>query len=461
MPHPTRTLKTMMLLLVINTLANIVAVSQMQIHGNEICALCDMDGLSIYYPASDSSLFIEQPNGFLKCLKNESNDIRGSYMGGNANGIYGFNLNTSAEFDLNTATSHMLNTEWRIVQIYDVDNDGNNDVIAYSATEGMWWLKNNLQGKYAKTKKLAPPLPGISMPDFLSPISGVIIAAGYDKKYHSKISVVDLRIENKVKKYQPKVPKNNKWSILFGKNNQIDPIFITDTREIITNPNWCVADFRTYQPASDDKFGIADFNNDGYGDVVKFNMNTTQIALGDKEKSLSFGDDLMQADDTTFLQKICAYNTENKYYSIEQAKIIGLDWLSSGNIALMDLNTDGFQDFLWVGEYIIAFQNNTKGGFDRHFVGGPYDPGQVTTVDLNNDQLYDILVDGYEGEYALINHGAGFTPVKIYERGYQNGLIPNDLDGDKDVDILILGEEHILWSENDQGNFKPAVIFQK
>jgi hypothetical protein len=137
---------------------------------------------------------------------------------------------------------------------------------------------------------------------------------------------------------------------------------------------------------------VADFNNDGYGDIIysTFDIGTPGAVTDGRSIIFSTGP-------RTFAPPVS----------------IGEDWGSNYDFIARDLDSDGDIDFF---NLYSVFLNDGTGHFAFSLSGIPVNIYDVNhhAVDLgyfNNDDLLDVAIGGYDGFYIFFNDGTGHFPT--------------------------------------------------
>lgn len=172
----------------------------------------------------------------------------------------------------------------------------------------------------------------------------------------------------------------------------------------------------------------ADYNNDGYLDVIIGGQSSSSKAL-----------------------KLYKNNGNGTF--TEQSTIMPI--VSGGSIKWADYNNDGYLDALINGfgsdlkTFTKVFTNNAGNSFTEYsattFAGSDM---EAQWADFNNDGYTDILIAGYNsGSYSQIskiylnNSGTSFTDLAGFsiEKEERGSLVVGDFDGEGDLDIFTCG----------------------
>ncbi len=189
--------------------------------------------------------------------------------------------------------------------------------------------------------------------------------------------------------------------------NSFDRIFRNDGNGAFTSftPNLgAYSDAGTYW---------ADFNNDGFLDILATNGNSTRLFLGD--------------------------GTGN--FSLDSATVLGAE----GEVTLGDYDSDGWLDIM-LGGYL--YHNNHDGSFTRVFSPDPryYGLRLLTSGDYNNDGYLDFAATPYTDNQAIVvyrNEGNNsFTNINAtIEAVNGSGYLGwGDYNNDGRLDLLDIGQ---------------------
>lgn len=203
----------------------------------------------------------------------------------------------------------------------------------------------------------------------------------------------------------------------------------------------------------------ADFNNDGRPDVLATGLSATEVTTN-RVDLLSFTDVYL--------------NDSGNRLTINSGTV--LPGIHDGQVAVADLNADGFMDVVLAGktdtglEFDVFYGDGSGQRFTRSNTDLP--PVQATTlnvVDFNVDGRPDLVVGGFNLESQPVLHWFRndgndlFTEVLTdVPVRYFNGLVFGDIDGDGDDDVITLGGipspglmrgETALFTNDGAGNF--------
>ena len=113
------------------------------------------------------------------------------------------------------------------------------------------------------------------------------------------------------------------------------------------------------------------------------------------------------------------------------------------SVSISDQNGDGMLDILYAEQYydlkILAWLvNNGDGSFTQEVITTTDFIYKALPVDLDNDRLIDVVGIGENFLYWYRNNGGSYTRQVLESTGtFYNTVTPHDLDGDNDLDILI------------------------
>lgn len=207
-------------------------------------------------------------------------------------------------------------------------------------------------------------------------------------------------------------------------------------------------------------FAAADFNKDGFMDVLDVKHNDVRLYWGAEVEGFLEAENLLDPVDNALLDQLLPWIEGQSMGSLEDLREQALDWLDGGQLRILDFNNDQYPDVLYYGEFFIAFINENGKGFRREIIGGPYDPDEFRTLDVNEDGILEMLIDAYSGQYLIQMVGDHFQEITLSSNGYENGFGVADMDQDGDLDILIFSASGILqWAENIDGQFGSARFF--
>ncbi len=214
----------------------------------------------------------------------------------------------------------------------------------------------------------------------------------------------------------------------------------------------------------DQQLLVANYNEAGSFDVHTLNTFTRNDRLATIDINLDGQQDLVSVQ-TTGLRMAVMYLTDghgslNVYDS--------LDLSSRGDqfeVAVADMNDDGRDDLLLMhggaapfSQHVWVYLHDGQAGFaapSGHAVGGPFDfviVKQLTTADLNQDGLTDVLLSASDGMSYLLTQRAvgGLNPAVTLD--YPNHLadtVAVDVDGNGQADIITV---------HDDSMFQPAAL---
>ncbi len=181
--------------------------------------------------------------------------------------------------------------------------------------------------------------------------------------------------------------------------------------------------------------GIADFNGDGYQDIVTFCGNPREDAG----------------------TPVVFFN-DNGTGSFIKDENTGIKAHRGGTICVGDYNRDGYADILvsgWADDFgndcVRIWKNDGTGKFSEVMVGdkGGTEKGQVIFADLTGDGLLDVFITGTScpnnwelAAYIYKNNGNDtFTKLEAGLPGFQcSGADWCDLNGDGHIDLVYAGE---------------------
>lgn len=185
--------------------------------------------------------------------------------------------------------------------------------------------------------------------------------------------------------------------------------------------------------------GIADFNGDGYQDIVTFCGNPRN----DEGTLVVFFND----------------KGTGKFIKDDQT---GIKAQRGGTVCVGDYNKDGYNDILvsgWADDFgndcVRIWKNDGTGKFSEVIVGNTAgtEKGRVIFADLTGNGLLDVFITGAScpnnwelAAYIYKNNGDDtFTKVEAGLPGFQcSGADWCDLNGDGNIDLVYAGENNDL-----------------
>ena len=179
----------------------------------------------------------------------------------------------------------------------------------------------------------------------------------------------------------------------------------------------------------DDSYGLAagDVNGDGYKDIFVANKGENRLLINNQGKGFIDGT-------SVWLPPHSGFTTSGSFGDIDGDGYLDLVFSDSTSAdSVRVLINDSNKKFIdktaeWLPAYNAAF------------------PQKVFLCDFNNDERPDLLVINslYQQNRLFINDGTKFndeTPSRLPAReGCSNSAALGDVDGDGDIDILILNE---------------------
>jgi hypothetical protein len=243
---------------------------------------------------------------------------------------------------------------------------------------------------------------------------------------------------------------------------------------------------------------IADFNNDGYNDVVYIGVIKPSNMIDGMDKTLEAdGRDWCPNNDcigiyrepALFLGDADGNLTYSSWLLVDNRKVPGLE--GPNQIMIADYNNDGVLDFYFAdtgiggveGQVNSYFLSQSDGSWlessDTHLSHSNFvvfDHG-AATGDIDNDGDMDIVLTEIHtwknktAFWCLMNDGTGFLKKRKCGGAYAFGLELADMDGDGDLDALVGGHEleyskqsipgitGIVWNDG-KGNFSRKTKVQ-
>jgi len=202
------------------------------------------------------------------------------------------------------------------------------------------------------------------------------------------------------------------------------------------------------------------YKNDGSGNFTEDISETFEgVHQGDVEFVDIDGDldfDLVLTGFDNAFERITKLYENDGDGNFTEVPGVPFDAINRGEFAFADVDGDNDMDLLltgWNGDGVIAklYLNDGSGGFTE-VANTPFlEVGSSSVVfeDVDGDTDLDVLISGHDGSNQLSinlyqNDGLGnFTKVTGQPfRAIQNGtLVFDDLDGDNDQDLLIIGND--------------------
>ncbi|MCF6301403.1 MAG: FG-GAP-like repeat-containing protein, partial [Proteobacteria bacterium] len=132
------------------------------------------------------------------------------------------------------------------------------------------------------------------------------------------------------------------------------------------------------------------------------------------------------------------------------------------SVSLVDLSLAGETSFVTrVDDKLLAYQQtDLQWQSDSLSVDFTHKEGQISWVDFNNDQLLDIFLSGQTDQIFIQDENKKFIPVDMQSYGFtatsskQVKLFDADHDGDIDIGMINQGGEFALWNNNGNNTFR-------
>lgn len=186
-------------------------------------------------------------------------------------------------------------------------------------------------------------------------------------------------------------------------------------------------------PLSNSSADKADFNNDGFMDVI------------------------LTGNDSGVNKTLLYLNNGSGQYNLQSTTIAGA---SFGKIRATDLNNDDLVDVVVTGLMgsvygAKLYYQNESGGFDEAAVSLMANYfGDITFIHANNDDYIDVLLTGFDTNYApnstlYINNNGTLeaADTQSVEPYYFTGTAVLDVDNDGDEDLIISGSNSSFSGE--------------
>lgn len=175
--------------------------------------------------------------------------------------------------------------------------------------------------------------------------------------------------------------------------------------------------------------------------------HTTSIALGDLDRD---GDLDLIFGNGRHLEETDWVFSNNGYGGFYAKRALGTEPDPTYGVALGDLDGDGALDAVVAndaGDPSVAYRNDGKGNFMRiGNIGRTLQPRRAVAVgDLDGDGDTDVILVGLNQDHVYLNEGGGLTwterpiGVRAGADSRATGVALGDLDGDKDLDIVVPG----------------------
>ncbi len=296
-------------------------------------------------------------------------------------------------------------TTSKVVAIFDVDNDADNDILR-SEIEGLTWQMNEGNGQFR------------SIPDTI--FGGLIDnAINFDVDLDGDQDIVASHYDN-----------NDRigWYKNLGNGNYSAPIIFATSPSVHT--------YKCIRKADVDNDGFIDVivGNDLLSDKIRWHKNINGVGFSPAADLLS-----------------------NSGINVETFKIGDLD--NDGYVDLLGKLNFGY-DVKWFKYDTISDIFNSE-----VVVSSPTGtPGPFEIVDFNSDGHNDLVIVEDDTILLYVNDGnANFTqPVLISDQTpYVSGIEFSDVDFDGDLDVLCYGVNttSIVWIENQSGgNFSAPMV---
>lgn len=404
-------------------------------------------------------LLTEHENGFYACIQENHGDTLTSWCPLPQSSQLVFLPDEKNELRLDQLQVRSQKSGEDIRFLYDMDRDGNHDLVVQQE-DGLYLRTAKGAGMYTAPKKLIS-LPGKNQyADIRSPWPGVWIIQWTEGKKH-RSQLWDVQTGTPVLLSDVYLSADNELIGYWPGKNSARTLWHSHNHEIILSKTKTQPEYR-WSLTRGAELAVADFNADGWADLLTAASDTNGkpeifIYFGNPQQELRRSDELMLVDDPAFADQYTAWGNSQPGRTREDILQTSLDWISDGSLHILELNNDAAPDFIYQGEYLVAFFNRGDGHFSRSFMGGPYDPDQVYSIDVNADRLPDILVNAFNQLVLQVNHGDHFEAVQLLPEGYSSSIMAYDADADGDPDLRVTGFNHHTWLlENTGGKFLPA-----
>lgn len=339
-------------------------------------------------------------------------------------------------------------------KIFDIDNDGDNDLLVSGRMNGNQLYNTNVQlyendGSGALTETSHS----------FRKIGGAVLLTG-DVDGDNDLDVLFSGWDS--------VPPNNMTTVLYINNNGT---YTELTSQGFDNDNIQKGDFVDYDNDGDlDLIGVFTYTSN---DLIFYNNNGSGVFTVDNTNTIPGGGDMAHGDydNDGDIDLFISSETGSGLYLNNSSGVFSLSSgtytdLNEGQcVKNIDFDNDGDLDIINVGEYSdfmgdtkysIIYENDGTGSFTSisNSIYGFF-AGDISVIDLNDDNFMDLVflgtysdgVSDYEiGTVAYINSGTGTFAMSnnnpFIEMIEKSHFTEGDLNGDNKDDLFISGQSN-------------------
>ena len=136
----------------------------------------------------------------------------------------------------------------------------------------------------------------------------------------------------------------------------------------------------------------------------------------------------------------------------------------SGELSIADINGDGKQDLIFIGNPILVMLGNGNGTFQKAITGPILTSFSGTVIrDFNGDAIPDIVTGTYDGVAFLQGNGNGTFQNPVYSNaatGFCCEMEADDINGDGKLDLINNSDGVLAMLGNGDGTFQAPVTYE-